>query len=110
MRTTPPTIFDASRYRLNAAEYFRRAAETESPIARARLEGVARELVRTTSLLERVNRELRRKFRQVCCFGSPKGAEVAIFLQVKRLNARWSKQTWWETSQALFFDFLTLHP
>jgi transposase-like protein len=74
------------------------------------LEGVARELVRTTSLLERVNRELRRKFRQVCCFGSPKGAEVAILLQVKRLNARWSKQTWWETSQALFSDFLTLHP
>jgi transposase-like protein len=74
------------------------------------LEGVARELVRTTSLLKRVNRELRRKFRQVCCFGSPKGAEVAIFLQVKRLNASWSKQTWWETSQALCFDFLTLHP
>ena len=82
----------------------------EQTIAYYALEGVARELVRTTSLLERVNRELRRKFRQVCGFGSPKGAEVAIFLQVKRLNARWSKQTWWETSHALFFDFLTLHP
>ncbi len=82
----------------------------EQTIAYYALEGVARELVRTTSLLERVNRELRRKFRQVCGFGSPKGAEVAIFLQVKRLNACWSKQTWWETSHALFFDFLTLHP
>ena len=51
----------------------------EQTIAYYALEGVARELVRTTSLLERINRELRRKFRQVCCFGSPKGAEVAIF-------------------------------
>ncbi len=82
----------------------------EQTIAYYQLEGVARELVRTTSLLERTNRELRRKFRQVCCFGSPKGAEVTIFLQVKRLNARWSKQTWWETSQHLYFDFLTLYP
>ena len=79
-------------------------------IAYYTLEGVARELVRTTSLLERTNRELRRKFRQVCCFGSPKGAEVAIFLQIKRLNARWSKQTWWETSRMLYFEFLNLHP
>ena len=79
-------------------------------IAYYTLEGVARELVRTTSLLERTNRELRRKFRQVCCFGSPKGAEVAIFLQIKRLNARWSKQTWWETSRMLYFEFLNLNP
>ena len=82
----------------------------EQTIAYYALEGVARELVRTTSLLERTNRELRRKFRQVCCFGSPKGAEVAIFLQVKRLNACWSKQTWWETSHSLYFDFLNLDP
>ena len=82
----------------------------EQTIAYYKLTGVARELVRTTSLLERTNRELRRKFRQVCCFGSPKGAEVAVLLQVKRLNARWSKKTWWEISQLLYFGFLTLHP
>jgi transposase-like protein len=82
----------------------------EQTIAYFRLEGVARELVRTTSLLERTNRELRRKFRQVCCFGSPKGAEVAIYLQVKRLNACWSKRTWWETSRTLYFDFLNSNP
>jgi putative transposase len=82
----------------------------EQTIAYYKLPGVARELVRTTSLLERTNRELRRKFRQVCCFGSPTGAEVAIFLQVKRLNARWSKQSWWEISRLLSFEFLTLHP
>jgi hypothetical protein len=82
----------------------------EQTIAYYALEGVPRELVRTTSLLERTNRELRRKFRQVCCFGSPKGAEISIFLQVKRLNARWSKKTWWETSRTLYFDFLTLNP
>ena len=64
------------------------ARDFEQTIAYYALEGVARELIRTTSLLERTNRELRRKFRQVCCFGSPKGAEVAIYLQVKRLNTR----------------------
>jgi hypothetical protein len=35
MRTSPPTIFDVSRYRLNAAEYFRRAAEAATPDAGA---------------------------------------------------------------------------
>jgi putative transposase len=82
----------------------------EQTIAYYALEGVARELIRTTSLLERTNRELRRKFRQVCGFGSPTGAEVAIYVQVKRLNARWSKQTWWETAHSLYFDFLNLDP
>jgi putative transposase len=82
----------------------------EQTIAYYRLDGVARELIRTTSLLERTNRELRRKFRQACGFGSPRGAEVAIYLQVKRLNARWSKQTWWETSHSLYFDLLNLDP
>ncbi len=82
----------------------------EQTIAYYRLDGVARELIRTTSLLERTNRELRRKFRQACGFGSPRGAEVAIYLQVKRLNACWSKQTWWETSHSLYFDFLNLDP
>ena len=82
----------------------------EQTIANSALDGVARELIRTTSLLERTNRELRRKFRQVCCFGSPRRAEVAISIQVKRLNARWSKKTWWETSRSLYFDFLNLDP
>lgn len=42
----------------------------ETTIAYYRLPEMARELVRTTSLLERANRELRRKFRQACCFSS----------------------------------------
>jgi len=82
----------------------------EQTIAYYALEGVARELIRTTSLLERTNRELRRKFRQVGCFSSLKGAEVAIYLQVQRLHARWSKQTWWDTSHSLYFDFCYLDP
>jgi putative transposase len=82
----------------------------EQTIAYYALDGVTRELIRTTSLLERTNRELRRKFRQVCCFGSPTGAEVAIYIQVKRLNARWSKHTWWEASRSLYFDLLNLDP
>jgi putative transposase len=82
----------------------------EQTIAYYALEGVARELIRTTSLLERTNRELRRKFRQAGCFSSLKGAEVAIYLQVQRLHARWSKLTWWESSHSLYFDFCNLHP
>ena len=50
------------------------------------LKGVVLELARTTSLLERTNRELRRKFRQVGSFGSEIGAKVAVYLQVSRLN------------------------
>ncbi len=60
--------------------------------------------------LERTNRDLQRKFRQACCFGSLKGAEVAIYLQVERLHARWAKQPWWEASLSLYFDFLTFNP
>jgi transposase-like protein len=48
---------------------------------------MVREVVRTTSRLERTNRELRRKLRQVGCFSSPQGAEVAVYIQVTRLNA-----------------------
>ena len=82
----------------------------EQTIASYALAGVARELIRTTSLLERINRELRREFRQACCFGSLAGAEVAMYLQVKWLNARWAKQYWWDASQSLAFDFLALNP
>ncbi len=70
------------------------------------LEGMVREVVRTTSLLEHTNRELRRKFRQVGCFSSPRGAEVAVYIQVTRLNAQWNKTSWWEASHALALDLL----
>lgn len=82
----------------------------EQTIAYYRLPEVAREWMRTTSLLERTNRQLRRKFRQAGSFGSQKGAEVAIYLQVKRLNAHWAKKTWWEVSCSLSLDFRNLHP
>jgi transposase-like protein len=59
----------------------------------------------TTSLLERTNRELRRKFRQACCFSSRRGAEVAIYLQVQRLHARWTKTSWAHTARALALAF-----
>ncbi len=74
------------------------------------LESVAREWIRTTSLLERTNRQLRRKFRQAVTFGSRKGAEVAIYLQVQRLHAHWAEDSWWETSHALYFDLWNLNP
>jgi len=61
--------------------------EFEQTIHYYALEGMVREVVRTTSRLERTNRELRRKLRQVGCFSSPKGAEVAVYIQVTRLNA-----------------------
>lgn len=66
--------------------------------------------IRTTSLLERTNREFRRKFRQAVTFGSLKGAEVAMYLQVCRLHARWRGETWWDTSQEVFFALKNLHP
>jgi len=74
------------------------------------LPSVAREWIRTTSLLERTNRQLRRKFRQAVTFGSRKGAEVAIYLQVQRLHAHWADESWWEVSHALYFDLGNLNP
>ena len=74
------------------------------------LPAVAREWIRTTSLLERTNRQLRRKFRQAVSFGSRKGAEVAIYLQVQRLHAHWIDEPWWETSHALYFALWNLNP
>jgi putative transposase len=84
----------------------------EQTIAFYALQGFSRQIIRTTSLLERTNRQLRRKFRQAGSFGSSSGASVALFLQAQRLNAGWSqtKNTWWEVSQSLFFDLLNLHP
>ncbi len=61
--------------------------EFEQTIRYYALEGMVREVVRTTSLLERTNREVRRTFRQVGCFSSPTGAEMAVYIQVTRLNA-----------------------
>jgi putative transposase len=84
--------------------------EFEQTIRYSSLEGMVREVVRTTSLLERTNRELRRKFRQVSCFSSPKGAEVAVYIQVTRLNAQWAKTTWWEASRSLARDLLNINP
>ncbi|HEY1352651.1 MAG TPA: hypothetical protein VGF67_23785 [Ktedonobacteraceae bacterium] len=72
--------------------------------------GLAPEWRRTTSLLERTNRELRRTFRQAVTFGSVKGAEVALSLHVRRLHARWRGDTWWDASQQVFFDLWNLHP
>ena len=43
-------------------------------------------------------------------FGSQLGAEVAIYLQIKRLHARWSKKQWWEVSCSLSLDFRNLNP
>jgi putative transposase len=84
--------------------------EFEQTIRYYSLEGIAREVVRTTSLLERTNRELRRKFRQVGSFSSPKGTEVAVYIQVTRLNAQRAKTTWWEASRSLARDLLTINP
>jgi transposase-like protein len=72
--------------------------------------GLAPQWLCTTSLLERTNREFRCKFRQAVTFGSHTGAEVALYLQVRRLHARWGRQSWWETSLTIFFDFWNLNP
>ena len=76
----------------------------EATLAYFQLEGLPREWIGSPSLLERINRQLRRKVRQALTFGSRKGAEVALYLQVQRLHAHWTEQGWWETSHALYFD------
>src|SRR5436305_8563619 len=74
------------------------------------LDTVTREWMRTTSLLERTNRELRRKFRQAVTFGSVIGAHAALYLQVQRLHACWTKANWWDVSHALYFSLAELYP
>ncbi len=74
------------------------------------LDAITREWIRTTSLLERTNRELRRKFRQVVSFGSQIGAEVAVYLQVQRLHARWTDASWWQVSHDLLFALWKTDP
>ncbi len=63
----------------------------EDTLVYSQLDTVTREWIRTTSLLERTNRELRRTFRQAVTFGSMTGADAALFLQVQRLHARLSR-------------------
>ncbi len=58
------------------------------------LPSVAREWIRTTAVT----------------FGSRKGAEVAIYLQVQRLQAHWADESWWEVSHALYFALGNLNP
>jgi len=71
---------------------------------------VTQQWIRTTSLLERTNRELRRKFRQVVTFGSQIGMEVAVSLQVQRLHARWTNASWWQVSHDLIFALGNINP
>jgi transposase-like protein len=84
--------------------------EFEQTIRSYALEGMVREVVRTTSRLERTNRELRRKLRQVGCFSSPQGAEVAVYIQVTRLHAQWAQTSWWDASHSLALDLLNNNP
>ena len=74
------------------------------------LDEITREWIRTTSLLERTNRELRRKFRQAVTLGSQIGATVAVFLQAQRLHACWTKLPWWQASHDLYFALRDLYP
>lgn len=82
----------------------------DATIAYFQLEGLARQWVRTTSLLERVNRQLRRKFRQALTFGSCKGAEVALYIQVQRLHAQWTNRSWCSVSRNISFDLVSGNP
>lgn len=82
----------------------------EDTIAYYQLKGFERELIRSTSLLERVNRQLRRKISQALSFGSHIGAEVALYLQIKRIHAKWADESWWDISHDLPFDQAPVHP
>lgn len=82
----------------------------EQTLVSYQFDTVTREWIRTTSLLERINRELRRKFRQVVTFGSQIGMEVAVYLQVQQLHARWANASWWLVSHDLFFALGNINP
>ena len=82
----------------------------EDTIAYYQLEGFARSLIRSTSLLESVNRQLRRKISQALSFASHTGADVALYLQIQRIHAQWAHESWWETSHDLPFDLADLNP
>jgi Transposase, Mutator family len=82
----------------------------DATIAYFQLEGLNRQWVRTTSLLERVNRQLRRKFRQALSFGSTVGAEVALYLQIQRLHAKWTQKSWCSTSRNLSLTLACANP
>ena len=84
--------------------------DVEHTLVFYQLDAVAQEWMRTTSLLERTNRELRRKFRQAVTFGSVLGANAAVYLQVQRLHACWTKANWWDVSHALYFSLADLYP
>jgi transposase-like protein len=82
----------------------------DDTIAYYQLDGFPRELMRSTSLLERVNRQLRRKISQALSFASHTGAEVALYLQTQRLHTQWTHESWWETSHDLSFDLKDVNP
>lgn len=82
----------------------------EDTIAYYQIEGFARSLIRSTSLLERVNRQLRRKVSQALSFQSYTGTEVALYLQIQRLHAQWDNASWWDISHDLSFDLDEVHP
>ena len=81
----------------------------DATIAFYQLEGVARQWVRSTSLLERVNRQLRRKFRQALSFGSLRGAEVALYFQVQRFMLDGIDHVLVGASHALSLDLQQVH-
>jgi hypothetical protein len=82
----------------------------EDTIAYYQIEGFAREFIRSTSLLERVNRQLRRKICQALSFASHTGADVALYLQIQRLHTQWANESWWDASHDLPFGLGDLNP
>ena len=38
------------------------------------------------------------------------GVHAAVYLQVQRLHACWTKANWWDISHALYFSLADLHP
>jgi hypothetical protein len=44
---------------------------------------------------------------QLGSFGSKVGAEVAVYVQVSRLNVVWSEKGWWQVSQAITLEYLS---
>jgi transposase-like protein len=74
------------------------------------LPAVAREWIRTTSLEDANQSAIATQVSPGRHLWQSQGAEVAIYLQVQRLHAHWTDESWWETSHALYFALWNLNP
>ena len=61
--------------------------------------------LRTTNVIERVFREVRRRTRPISCFQNRESVERIIFAIFHRQNNRWKEEPLWKKKTARKFEF-----